>query len=188
MRQTRDRFPSLHEFLVCDITAATLDALLNPLPPASRDLTLRHWRSVFRYGVKREYVRSNPVERLDFAGTEIREVQIYEVADVEALLKDALEHDLTLLPFYVLGCFCGLRPEGEMEAIEWRYVHVKTRKPHVSIPATVSKVGKFREVDLPSNAVAWLRSTRTEADQWREKSFRGNTRYCATVAERVASV
>jgi integrase len=157
MRQTRDRFPALHEVLACDITPKLLDELLLPLPPASRDLTLRHWRSVFRYGIKREYVRSNPVERLDFAGSRPHEVEIYDVAEVEALLKDALEHDLGLVPFYTLGCFCGIRPEGEIEALEWRYVHTKARKPHVSIPATVSKVRKFREVDLPSNAVAWLK-------------------------------
>jgi integrase len=158
MRQTRDRFPTLHEVLACDITPKILDELLLPLPPASRDLTLRHWRSVFRYGIKREYVRTNPIERLDFAGTTVKEVEIYEVASIEALLNDALQNDLALLPFYILGCFCGIRPEGELEALEWRYVHATTRKPHVSIPATVSKVRKFREVDLPPNAVAWLKS------------------------------
>jgi integrase len=161
MRQTRDRFPELHELLACDITPKILDELLLPLPPASRDLTLRHWRSVFRYGIKREYVRTNPIERLDFAGTETREVEIYEVTEVEALFKDALENDLALLPFYVLCSCCGIRPEGEIESLEWRYVHIKTRKPHVSIPATVSKVRKFREVDLPSNAVAWLKEYQT---------------------------
>jgi integrase len=157
MRQTRDRFPSLHEVLACDIAPKILDELLLPLPPASRDLTLRHWRSVFRYGIKREYVRTNPVERLDFAGTLPHEVEIYDVLEIEALLNDALNSDLALLPFYALGCFCGIRPEGELEALEWRYVHIKAQKPHVSIPATVSKVRKFREVDLPSNAVAWLK-------------------------------
>jgi hypothetical protein len=157
MRQTRDRFPALHEVLACDITPKILDELLLPLPPASRDLTLRHWRSVFRYGIKREYVRTNPVERLDFAGTETKEVEIYEVTEVEALFKDALENDLVLLPFYVLCSCCGIRPEGEIESLEWRYVHIKTRKPHVSIPATVSKVRKYREVDLPPNAIAWMK-------------------------------
>jgi site-specific recombinase XerD len=157
MRQTRDRFPALHEILACDITPKLLDELLLPLPPASRDLTMRHWKSVFRYGIKREYVRSNPVERLDFAGNQPHEVEIYDVPEIKAFLEDALENDLGLLPFYTLGWFCGIRPEGELEGLEWRYVHIKARKPHVSIPATVSKVRKFREVDLPSNAVAWLK-------------------------------
>jgi integrase len=158
MRQTKDRFPALHKALACDITSNSLEELLLPLPPASRDLVMRHWRSVFRYGIKRGYATSNPVDRLDFAGSEVKEVEIYEVTEVEALFKDALENDLALLPFYVLCSCCGIRPEGEIESLEWRYVHIKTRKPHVSIPATVSKVGKFREVDLPPNAVAWLKT------------------------------
>jgi hypothetical protein len=83
MRQTRDRFPLLHEQLACDITAPVLEELLQPLPPASRDLTLRHWRSVFRYGHKRNYLRSNPIDQLDFAGTTVKEVEIYEVPAVE---------------------------------------------------------------------------------------------------------
>lgn len=157
MRQTRDRFPAIHDALACDITAKMLEELLEPLPPASRDLTMRHWKSVFRYGIKREYVRSNPVERLDFAGTHPHEVEIYEVPSVEALFKDALANGLALLPFYIFGFLCGIRPEREIETLEWRYVHSKSRKPHVSIPANVSKVRKFREVDLSPSAVAWLK-------------------------------
>jgi site-specific recombinase XerD len=186
MRQTRDRFPALHAILACDITPKILDELLLPLPPASRDLTLRHWRSVFRYGIKREYVRNNPVERLDFAGHQAHEVEIYEIADVEALLKDALENDLSLLPFYVLCACCGIRPEGEIEALDWRYVHIKTRKPHVSIPATVSKVGKFREVDLPPNAVAWFKeyqqrggSMEAKIVPWEHEKLRNHRRASA---------
>jgi len=156
MRQTRDRFPSLHTVLTCDITPKALDDLLLPMPRASRDLVMRHWRSVFRYGIKRQYLNSNPIERLDFAGTQAKEVEIYEVTSVEALLNDALTNDLALLPFYAFGFLCGIRPEGELEALDWRYVHAKARKPHVSIPATVSKVRKFREVDLPPSAVAWI--------------------------------
>jgi integrase len=168
MRQTRDRFPDLLPMLAVDITAAKLDELLLPLPPASRDLILRHWRSVFRYGRKKGYVMVSPTERLDFAGTEIKEVQIYSVEDVRKLLNDALENDLGLLPFYLLGAFCGLRPEGESEGLEWNYVHADGKNPHVSIPATISKVGKFREVELPKNVATWL-----EAYQQRGGSMEG---------------
>jgi hypothetical protein len=44
MRQTKERFPSLHKTLACDITPKMLDELLVSLPPASRDLVMRHWR------------------------------------------------------------------------------------------------------------------------------------------------
>jgi hypothetical protein len=156
MRQTKERFPSLQKILACDITPKMLDELLLPLPPASRDLVMRHWRSVFRYGIKRQYLQANPIERIDFAGTAPKEVEIYTVKAAGDLLLDALENNLELLPFYVFGFFCGIRPENELENLDWQYVHLDKRK-HVAIPATISKTHKYREVDLSPNAIAWLR-------------------------------
>jgi integrase len=164
MRQTKERFPSLHKTLACDITPKMLDELLFPLPPASRDLVMRHWRSVFRYGIKRQYLRANPIERMDFAGSAPKEVQIYNVKAVGDLLGDALQNNLGLLPFYVFGLLCGIRPENELENLDWQYVHLDKRK-HVAIPATISKTRKYREVDLSLNAIAWLREYRARGGQ-----------------------
>jgi integrase len=168
MRQTKDRFPSLHKTLACDITPKMLDELLLPLPPASRDLAMRHWRSVLRYGIKRQYLQANPIERMDFAGSAPKEVEIYTVKAVENLLKDALENNLELLPFYVFGFFCGIRPENELENLDWQYVHLDKRK-HVVIPATISKTRKYREVDLSPNAIAWLREYKARGGQMEGK-------------------
>jgi integrase len=164
MRQTKERFPSLHKTLACDITPKILEELLVPLPPASRDLVMRHWRSVFRYGIKRQYLLANPIERMDFAVSAPKEVEIYDVPAAEALLGDALQNDLGLLPFYVFGFLCGIRPENELENLEWRYVHLDKRK-HVAIPATISKTHKYREVDLSPNAISWLREYQARGGQ-----------------------
>jgi integrase len=178
MRQTKERFPTLHKTLACDITPKMLDELLLPLPPASRDLTMRHWRSVFRYGIKRQYLRANPIERMDFAGTAPKEVEIYSVKAVGDLLGDALQSNLGLLPFYVFGFLCGIRPENELENLEWQYVHLDKRK-HVAIPSTISKTHKYREVDLSLNAIAWLREyqarggqTEGKVSQWEHENLR----------------
>ena len=168
MRQTKERFPTLHKTLACDITPKMLDELLLPLPAASRDLVMRHWRSVFRYGIKRQYLRANPIERMDFAGSAPKEVEIYDVTAVNSLLGDALQNDLGLLPFYVFGFLCGIRPENELKNLEWCYVHLDKRK-HVAIPATISKTHKYREVDLSSNAIAWLREYKARGGQMEGK-------------------
>ena len=168
MRQTRDRFPSLHPMLACDITHHTLDELLLGVSPASRDLILRHWKSVFQYGIKREYLSANPIQRMDFAGSAPKEVEIYDVSAVEVLLVDALSNDLELLPFYIFGFLCGIRPEKELEGLDWRYVHLDRRK-QVAIPATISKTRKYREVDLSSNAIAWLREYRARGGKMQGK-------------------
>jgi hypothetical protein len=52
------------------------------------------------------------------------------------MLDHALEDDLPLLPYLVLGFFCGIRPEGELPELEWRDVDlidfVATIRPEVS--------------------------------------------------------
>jgi integrase len=189
MRQTKERFSTLHKTLTCDITPKMLDELLLPLPAASRDLVMRHWRSVFRYGIKRQYLRANPIERMDFAGSSPKEVEIYSVKAMGDLLGDALENDLGLLPFYVFGFLCGIRPENELENLDWRYVHLDKRK-HVAIPATISKTRKYREVDLSPNAVAWLREYQARGGrmegkvvQWEHETLRKHRKASAERVE-----
>jgi integrase len=81
---------------------------------------------------------------------------------------DALKNNLGLLPFYVFGFLCGIRPENELENLEWRYVHLDKRK-QVSIPATISKTHKYREVNLSPNAIGWLREYQARGGQMEGK-------------------
>jgi integrase len=69
---------------------------------------------------------------------------------------------LKLLPFFVLGFFCGIRPDGELEKLEWSSVHL-VGKSEVEIPPSVSKTKRRRFVDLSENALAWLEEYRRRA-------------------------
>lgn len=158
LRITRDRFPSLHAMPACNVTHEVLEPLLQRLPPAARNATMRYWRAVLRYGIKRGYLQANPIERLDFMEVGRREVEILEVAEVRRLLTDALENDLQLLPFLVLGFFCGIRPEGELFKLEWRDIDLQGRE--VIIRPEVSKTKRRRFPKLSKNAVAWLNEYR----------------------------
>jgi len=53
MRQTVNRFPSLHDRLVSDISHQDLEPLLNGIVPGGRNLPMRHLRAFFNYGIKR---------------------------------------------------------------------------------------------------------------------------------------
>jgi hypothetical protein len=59
----------------------------------------------------------NPVDRLDFADIHRKEVQVIPIPVVERMLLDALQHDLELLGFLVLGFYAGIRPNGELRKI-----------------------------------------------------------------------
>jgi integrase len=156
LKEARDRWPELHTKFSCDITHRDLEAILSKLTPGARNVIMRYWNVIFNSGVKKGYVRENPVERLDFERRKRREVETLSNAQVKGMLEHALANDIDLLPFLVLGCFCGIRPRGELTKIEWRDIDLSGKV--VTIRPEVSKTNRRRFVDLSDNAAEWLRA------------------------------
>ena len=155
LRITRDRWPELHAKLVCDITQRDLDPLLHKLTPGARNPILRYWRAVFNFGIKKGYLSENPVNGLDFESRKRKEVETLTNGQVKAMLDHALGEDLQILPFLVLGCFAGVRPDGELQKLEWTDIDLSDKV--VTIRPEVSKTNRRRFVDLSDNAVEWLK-------------------------------
>lgn len=151
---TRDRFPQLHNRLASDITAAELERILKPLTPGARNPVMRYLRAVFNYGIKRGLLAENPIARLDFIERPRREVEVISNEHVARMLEHALSEDLELLPFLVLGFFCGIRPDGELQKLNWSDIHLADRA--IVIRSEVSKTRRRRFPDLSDNAAAWL--------------------------------
>jgi integrase len=157
LRITRDRFPKLHGRLVVDISHNDLEPLLAQISPGGRNSVMRYLRALFNYGIKRGFLIENPISRLDFADRPRQEVEILSNKQVEGMLQHALAEDLKLLPFLVLGIFCGIRPDGELQKLEWRDLDLADSM--VVIRPEVSKTRRRRFIDLSENAEAWLRAT-----------------------------
>jgi len=155
---TMNRFPSLHDRLVCDISHRDLEPLLNEIVPGGRNLQMRHLRAFFNYGIKRGYLVDNPISRLDFVKSSPKEVEVVPHEDVARMLEMALENDLGLLPYLVLGFFCGIRPEGELNLLQWSDVDLHAKS--VTIRYAVSKTKRRRFIELSENAIAWLEAYR----------------------------
>jgi integrase len=149
---TRDRWPQLHPLIVSDLNGKDLAPLIAKLSPGARNPILRYWRAVFNLGVRRGYLTNNPTASLDFERRKRREVETLTVEQVKKMLEHALAEDLQLLPFLVLGCFAGVRPDGELQKLEWSDITGKT----IVVRPEVSKTNRRRFVDLSDNAIAWL--------------------------------
>ena len=158
LRITRDRMPQLHTKLVCDISYRDLEPILNGMTPGARNPVMRYLRAVFFYGIKRGYLTENPIARLDFAERPRREVETIPADQVSKMLNHALETDLELLPFLVCGFFCGIRPDGELQKLEWRDIDFSDSDSAVVIRPEVSKTNRRRFIDLSDNAKAWLKT------------------------------
>jgi integrase len=154
LRITRDRFPSLHERMVSDITPLELETVLSPLTPGARNPVMRYLRAVFFFGIKRGFLKENPISRLDFAERKRKEIETIPTDKVEAMLKHALKNDFALLPYLVFGFFSGIRPDGELQKLEWD--DVKLASKEIVIRPEVSKTNRRRFPKISPNAAAWL--------------------------------
>jgi integrase len=160
IRQAKAKFEPLLARLVCDITANDLEPILDKLPAASRNAKMRRLRSVFNLAIKRGWMDqgSSPIARLDFADGQHKEVETIPIATVAKMLNHALENDLDILPFLTLAFFCGIRPDGELQKLEWRDIDLKDGI--VTIRPEVSKTHRRRFPEISSNAITWLQAYR----------------------------
>jgi integrase len=160
LRNTRDRFPSLHPLRVSDIDHKILEPLVAKVPPGGRNLILRHLRAYFNFAIKKGWSVANPVARLDFVEVVRKEVEVVSPDAVQKMFNDAFQNDLQLIPFLTLGFFCGIRPE-EIRLMNWTDLDIATKG--VVIRPEVSKTRKRRFPELPNNAAAWIEAYRNTA-------------------------
>jgi len=157
LRQTRNRFSSLHSLPVSDIDHRILEPLVNSIPEGGRNLILRHLRSFFNYAIKKGWAVTNPVARLDFVPIDPKEVEVLDPESVQRMLEYTLKNDLELLPFLVLGFFTGIRPE-ELLLVQWEDLHLASRD--INLRPSVSKTRTSRFPVLSDNSIAWLEAYR----------------------------
>lgn len=167
LRITRDRFPSLHERMVSDITPLELETILAPLTPGARNPVMRYLRAVFFFGIKKGYLKENPISRLDFAERKRKEIETIPTDKVKGMLNHALKEDLALLPYLVFGFFAGIRPDGELQKLEWD--DVKLTSSEIVIRPEVSKTNRRRFPKISANAMAWLEAYRDHGGSFQGK-------------------
>jgi integrase len=156
IRQAKATFEPLLDKMICDVTSSELEHLLEGLPSAARNAKMRRLRSVFNFSIKRDWMRenTNPISKLDFADGRRAEVEVFPVDIVQKLLEHTLNDDLEFLPYRIFTFFCGIRPEGELERLDWSDVRIAEKT--VVLRTEITKTRRKRFVDLSDNAIEWL--------------------------------
>ncbi|MGE4183082.1 MAG: tyrosine recombinase XerC [Limisphaerales bacterium] len=165
------RFKSDHVNIeIRTLTSQTLGDWLDGLPRLRGGRLTVQSRENFRrvifglceFAVRKGWLVTNPVARVERHKVGERDVRIYTPDEFTALLQAAT---LDFLPFVVLGGFCGLR-SAELERVDWHDVDLTAA--HVVVGATVAKVKSRRVVPLPECAVRWLsRVANKEGPVWK---------------------
>jgi integrase len=153
LKYTLPRFAGLHARTVYDINPADIDQETDGMTPAVRNAFLRNLRAVFNFGVKRGWVETNPIAKLDFETVRRGEIVTLTPDEAEGLMRAAEKNDSDLLPYHALGLFAGIRPH-ELQLLDWR--HVDLIEGHIEIAAAVSKTGRRRIIDIEPNLADWL--------------------------------
>jgi len=114
----------------------------------------RHLGIFWRYAIARKYTRENAAS----AVTKIKVVRkpptILSSQEVRSLLFAAKEHNLgRMLPYFAIGCFCGLRP-WELRRTAWSDVNISNKEIYVTPEAC--KTAQDRFVTMPDCLIAWL--------------------------------
>jgi integrase len=69
------------------------------------------------------------------------------------MLQYPASNDPALLPFLILGLFCGIGPDGELQKLQWSDVDPNKV---ITVRPEVSKTKRRRFVDFSNNSKAWL--------------------------------
>ncbi len=162
---------SLGTKLVSQITTAEVESVLRKLRLTLAQRSVLNYRNtlaeIFRHAKAKQYSPTNPLEnftREDYKnlGGEKPEqnldgINILSVLEAHNLLNAAHKHaEAGMLATVVLRLFCGLRT-AEVCRLDWSEIHWLETKPFVHIPAGKAKKRRIRHVEIPANALAWLK-------------------------------
>jgi integrase len=106
---------------------------------------------MFAYAAKRRYVLKNVVREIDVATEPNEKPGILTVEQARALLANA---EPRIVPVIALGLFAGLRPESEIQRLDWSQINLEDRTIEVS---KSKNLASDRFVTISDNLAEWLR-------------------------------
>jgi integrase len=116
---------------------------------------------------------------MDFEEVVKGDTEIFEPRVIQALLDDCLKNNLELLPFRVIGFFCGVRPDGELPRLDWSDIDLTDKV--LRLRAEITKKKRLRFVDVSENALPGSRNTSAVAATSRALSYRLQRMNYATI-------
>jgi integrase len=157
---TKNRLVMFHAIRVCDLEPAQLETVLAKIAPASRNAVMRYLRAIFNVGIRRGYLKTNPISALEFVHRPRKEVQLLSPEEFERMLNAAFANDPKLIPYLVVCGFAGVRPKGEAGRLEWRDYNWAEGK--LEVRPEVTKTNQRRYIELEPNARQWLEAYRNQ--------------------------
>ena len=149
---------------------------------ATKNLRRAHLCTMFEQLIMHEKANHNPVAFKNGRGIKKyqKDSRTVEYMDVK-MIQQCMNIISCMTPrtaaIYVMVFWCGLRI-AEASRMSWDWISLEQGK--LKVPQEISKVNQKRVVDIPDNAIEWLRILRSEVGQLnlvkREKSLADMTK------------
>jgi integrase len=111
-------------------------------------------RSFFGYCHDQKYCQEFLLKGIPKQKIKYSEVTIFTPDQMQSALQFITTQARELLGYFVLGTYCGIRPE-ELNRMDWSMVNVDEGLIH--LPAWITKVDRPRIIHMHATAVAWVR-------------------------------
>lgn len=152
LRAALKRFANGRDVPISAITLADLEKWLDSKNLASRSTNRSRLATLLKFAVRRGYRLDNPCERLEAITVAKAPPAVFTIPQIKATLKWFRTHPKAF-PWFVLSCFCGLRPE---EAEQTRKADIHVKEGWIKVEAQTTKVRQRRVVYPKPEAMALL--------------------------------
>ncbi|GHC01897.1 tyrosine-type recombinase/integrase [Cerasicoccus arenae] len=130
------------------------------------------WLALHSFGgylVKVKAVANNPLQEIGRAQVEWKPPAIHNASEVAALLKASLQDVYSAgkyTPYFVICCFCGVRPEAEAPYLRMKDVTLAKSLSLSELRVTRQKVTTAKQRSVPLNAAAWRWLQYCQKQEW----------------------
>jgi len=154
LRSVERKFADLN-LKVCSLSPEDLKPILDEFTNSTKNRYIRTLRSVFSFGIKRDLLKTNPAEKIDFEHHEKGQTETFSNKVLQGMLNESAKTAIELVPFFALGAFCGLRAGSpELRELLWSDIHCDEKT--IVVRPEIAKTGQKRFVSISENCLAWL--------------------------------
>ncbi len=123
------------------------------LSPLSKNNYRTTLSGFFSYCYRKEYIKTNPIDRVQRNTVKLEEPKIYTVQEISSMLYASKELSLERL-YIALGAFAGLRV-SELLKVTWDKIHFAEKE--IILDASITKTNQRRIVEISDNLLEWLK-------------------------------
>jgi integrase len=124
--------------------------------PATHATGVNRLNALFSFCVRRGWCSENPCARLERVTIDHRPPRFFTPAEADKAIEICPPRSI---PWLVLGMFCGLRPEAEVEQLPREHIDLENRRVKVTCEDAGGgkRRGTWRFVPIPKRAAALLK-------------------------------